>query len=215
MQIQYNKSPRREKIEYIVIHDTGNTNIGANSEAHFNYFNSGNKGASADCFVDSNGSLWVNDFNKFYTWHCGDGKGKITNSNSVGIELCVNKDGDYNKAYKNLIKETVSLARKLNIKSENIVRHFDASGKNCPASMGKNNWEVWKNFKSEVGKALSEEFNDIDNHYGKEQIKELKAKGIVNGDGKGNFNPENFLTRGDMAIIISNLLKYLKDEQYD
>ena len=212
MQIQYNKSPRKEKIKYIVIHDTGNTNAGADGKAHFNYFNSGNRSSSADCFVDQNGSLWVNDFNEFYTWHCGDGKGEVTNGNSIGIELCVNKDGDYNKAYKNLVSETVRVAKLLNIKSDNIVRHFDASGKICPASMKRNNWEVWKNFKSEVENKMSDKFCDIENHYGKEQIKELKAKGIVSGDEKGNFNPNDFITRGDMAIVISNLLKYLKNE---
>ena len=53
-------------------------------------------------------------------------------------------------------------------------------------------------------------FNDIEGFYGKDQIKELKALGIVNGDGKGNFCPEEFIKRGDIAIIISNLLKYLR-----
>ena len=47
-QIAYNITRRTNTIEYIVIHDTGNTSKGANAEAHFNYFNGGNRNSSAD-----------------------------------------------------------------------------------------------------------------------------------------------------------------------
>jgi len=82
-QIIFNTTPANRNIEYLVIHDTGNRRIGANAEAHFNYFNSGNRNASADFFVDDEEILQVNDYTKYYTWHCGDGKGLygITNRN--------------------------------------------------------------------------------------------------------------------------------------
>ena len=35
----------------------------------------------------------------------------------------------------------------LNIPIERVVRHFDASRKNCPASMSANNWAEWYKFK--------------------------------------------------------------------
>ena len=35
----------------------------------------------------------------------------------------------------------------LNIPIERVVRHFDASRKNCPASMSANNWMEWYKFK--------------------------------------------------------------------
>lgn len=152
MQIAYNKSKRTEKILYIVVHDTGNRNKGADAKAHFNYFNSADRQSSADFFVDDNGALKVNDYEKFYTWHCGDGKGKygITNKNSVGVEICINSDGDYNKAALNAVECVKELMTTLNIPAERVVRHYDASKKLCPASMSENDWKMWKNFKEQL-----------------------------------------------------------------
>ncbi len=89
MQIAYNVTRRSEQPRYIVVHDTGNTGIGADARSHFAYFNGGNRGSSADFFVDDTEILCVNDYHANYTWHCGDGHGKygITNGNSVGVEM--------------------------------------------------------------------------------------------------------------------------------
>ena len=116
-QIAYNRSKRSSAIKYIVIHDTGNKGKGANASSHFNYFNGGDRQSSADFFVDDKEILQINDYKKYYTYHCGDGKGKygITNSNSIGIEICVNADGDYQKAYKNAIELAKYLMKELNI----------------------------------------------------------------------------------------------------
>ena len=150
MQIAYNKTKRTEKPKYIVVHDTGNAGNGANARAHFKYFNGGDRSASADFFVDDTEALQVNDYNTYYTWHCGDGRGKngITNSNSVGIEICINRDGDYNKAVQRAQALVVELMQELNIPLSNVVRHYDASGKICPNSMSKNNWQAWNQFKA-------------------------------------------------------------------
>lgn len=149
MQISFNRTACSRKIEYIVIHDTGNKSKGANASAHFKYFNGGNRNASADFFVDDTGSYKVNDYTKYYTWHCGDGYGRygITNVNSIGIEICVNADGDYAKAFENAAALTKELMLELNIPINNVVRHYDASRKNCPASMSADNWSKWKVFK--------------------------------------------------------------------
>lgn len=153
-QIAYNRSKRSSAIKYIVIHDTGNKSKGANASSHFNYFNGGDRQSSADFFVDSEQIIQINDYKKYYTYQCGDGRGKygITNANSIGIEICVNSDGDYQKAYKSAIELTKYLMKELNIPIERVVRHYDASRKNCPASMSSNNWELWQKFK----KLLSE-----------------------------------------------------------
>ena len=151
-QIAYNKTKRAAKPTYIVIHDTGNTSNGANAEAHFNYFNGGNKNASADFFVDDTQILQVNDYNKYYSWHCGDGGGRygITNSNSLGIEICINSDGNYEKAFQNAVELTKQLMQELNIPAERVVRHYDASRKNCPASMNDGKWTLWSTFKAQL-----------------------------------------------------------------
>ncbi|CCJ33083.1 N-acetylmuramoyl-L-alanine amidase [Caloramator australicus] len=152
--IKYNFSSRNgKKIEYIVIHDTNNKGKGADAEAHFRYFNGGNRNASAHYFVDDKKILQLID-DKYAAWHVGDGRGRfgITNQNSIGIEICVNADGDYNKALANAIELTRYLMKKYNIPLERVVRHYDASRKLCPASMSANNWAKWQWFKEQLEK---------------------------------------------------------------
>lgn len=152
LQIAYNRTERTRKIEYIVIHDTGNTAAGANARAHFNYFNSGDRQSSADFFVDDREALQVNDYTRYYTWHCGDGYGKygITNQNSVSIELCINSDGDYDTAFERMAKLTARLMGELGIDISHVVRHYDASRKNCPRTMNGGTWEKWYAFLDRV-----------------------------------------------------------------
>ena len=148
-QIAYNYSKRNQKIKYIVVHDTGNPSAGADAEAHFNYFNGGNRGSSADIFVDSAETWVVNDYHKYYAWHCGDGNGRygITNANSVGVEMCINPDGNYARAMQNTAEIVRELMQELNIPIDRVVRHYDASRKCCPASMSDNGWAKWYEFK--------------------------------------------------------------------
>ena len=152
MQIAYNITRRREPIEYIVVHDTGNTASGANARSHFSYFNGGDRGSSADFFVDDREILCVNDYHANYTWHCGDGYGKygITNGNSVGVELCINADGDYEKAFANMVQCVRELMEELGIDAGHVVRHYDASRKVCPGSFAGDGWARWREFKTEL-----------------------------------------------------------------
>ena len=175
--------------------------------SHFQYFNTGNRDSSADYFVDGKTILQVNDYHTYYTWHCGDGKGKygITNQNSVGIEMCINSDGDHNKAFDNLVAVTKHLMQELNIPPERVVRHYDASRKNCPASMNNGTWSKWNEFKSmieeDIDMAKLEElenriaklenkmvYNYIDTNmpdWARPTIQKLVDKGYLKGDGNG------------------------------
>ena len=152
-QIKYNRSNRGgTPIKYIVVHDTGNPSRGANATAHYNYFNGGDRSSSADFFVDDTQVLCVNDYYKYYTWHCGDGHGKygITNRNSVGIEFCINVDSDRDKTLERTAQLVRELMQQLNIPIDRVVRHYDASRKNCPQSMSGNGWAQWYKFKEKL-----------------------------------------------------------------
>ena len=76
-------------VKYIVIHYTGTD---ASAKNNCIYFSGGNRNASADYFIEKDGTIYKFNANcaKYYSWHCGDGKGKygITNSNSISIEIC-------------------------------------------------------------------------------------------------------------------------------
>lgn len=216
-QIAYNRSNRAgEKIKYIVIHDTGNSSAGANAIAHFNYFNGSERSSSADFFIDDTQILCVNDYHKFYTWHCGDGKGKygITNRNSIGIEICINSDGNRQKAIDKTLVLVRELMKELNIPIDRVVRHYDVSRKNCPGSMINNNWAEWYEFKKriqdtevlsmpqyeelktmigELSKKIKEPmiYNYVDANmpeYARQTIQKLMDKGYLKGDSSGNLN---------------------------
>ena len=226
-QIAYNRTPRTQKPVYIVIHDTGNTGKGANANAHFNYFNGGNRNASADFFVDDSQVLQVNDYTHYYTWHCGDGKGKygITNRNSVGIEICVNSDSNYDVAFCKTVELTKYLMKELNIDIDHVVRHYDASHKNCPASMNKNGWALWDEFKKsltineedltmaqydELKKEIENIRTDVDGlknkmvytwvddnmpDWAKPTVTKLMRKGYLKGDNEGKLMLDDNMLR--------------------
>ncbi|MDO5724965.1 MAG: peptidoglycan recognition family protein [Tissierellia bacterium] len=145
--IRYNFSKYREKIKYIVIHDTANKNKGANALAHYNYFNGGNRSASAHYFVDDKNIIETVEI-ALSAWHCGDGRGRfgITNSNSIGIEICVNEDSDFEMALAQTRELIRFLLHAYNLPKSRVVRHFDASRKICPKSLSDNNWELWHKF---------------------------------------------------------------------
>ena len=157
--IKYNFSSRGgEKIKYIVIHDTANTSKGAGADNHFLFFNGADRQSSAHYFVDDKQILRVvKDSDK--SWHCGDGRGLngITNENSIGVEMCINSDGDFNKTYLNALKLTKYLMKKYNIPLENVVRHYDASRKICPNIWKENNWEKWNRFKEALNNLYKEQ----------------------------------------------------------
>lgn len=150
--IKYNFSRRKgAAIKYLVIHDTGNASKGADAMSHYRYFNGGNRNASAHYFVDDKQVVQlVGD--SLSAWHVGDGRGRygITNANSLGIEMCINADGDYAKMYYHTVELAKNIMRKFNIPIERVVRHYDASRKSCPNHMRNSNWQAWAQFKKDI-----------------------------------------------------------------
>lgn len=62
-------------------------------------------------------------------------------------------------------------------------------------------------YKDENGKKVEiDEFKDVKTHWARNIIREWNDLGIVNGDDKGNFNPNANITRGDLACMIDRLL---------
>ncbi len=68
-------------------------------------------------------------------WHAGDGTGTpgTGNNNGIGIEMCVNRDGNYEGTLANNAKLVASLMLKYNLNLDNVKRHYDFSGKECPS----------------------------------------------------------------------------------
>lgn len=185
---KYNFSSRNgNAIKYIVLHYTGNKGDTAKNNA--NYFNGGNRNASAHYFVDDNYIYQVVEDNNS-AWAVGDGKGQygITNSNSISIEMCCAKDGQITeKTEANAIELTKMLMSKYNISVDNVVRHYDASRKICP-NWSNNNWSRWTSFKNKLtGSQIKEEGEDYKMEIFSEKWYLNKNKDVAEAVKKGTF----------------------------
>lgn len=130
----YNLSKRAAKPKYIAVHYTGGTGSAKNNVI---YFRGGNRSASADFFIDDS-SIWRfnPDVAEYYSWHIGDGHGKYgyTNANTIGIEV-VSSGKEFTKAEKKRLRFLVrKMQKKYGIPAKNVIRHYDASRKLCPAA---------------------------------------------------------------------------------
>lgn len=168
------KHGRNAKIKYIVIHYTANK--GDTALANVKYFANNIVKASAHFFVDESciySSVPVSDT----AYHCGGGLQTngghsfyklCTNSNSIGIEMCLlDKKGNVkNNVYIKCTELVRELMKKYNIPLERVIRHWDVTGKECPKPFIGDNNAYWQDFKSR----LNEEELDM------EELKRLSSK---------------------------------------
>ena len=122
------------KVKYIVVHYTGTQ---ASAKNNCIYFSGGNRNASADYFIDKDGTIYKfnTDCSCYYSWHCGDGNGKygITNSNSIGIEVVSAGEEFTSTQISSLQKLVAAIQEEYGVSDNCVVRHYDASRKRCPA----------------------------------------------------------------------------------
>lgn len=120
--------------KYITVHDTANPDAGANSKAHAGYL----KGAAAAA-IPASWHFTVDDKEIYQHlpldengWHAGDGTNGPGNRQSIGIEICENKDGSRVQAEKNAAWLTAKLLRDHGLEIAAVKQHFNWSGKDCP-----------------------------------------------------------------------------------
>ena len=143
------------QIKYIVIHYTGN--ITDTARANANYFKAVNRGASAHYFIDDNYCYQVVE-DKDVAWAVGRNYGsnnmfgKVTNNNSISIEMCSTNGSISDATFNNTVTLTKLIMNKYNIAASNVVRHYDVCSKKCPGwngwSTGNGNSDLWNKFKS-------------------------------------------------------------------
>lgn len=126
-------SNRKADIKHSVTHYTATL---ASAKNNCLYFGGGNRNASADFFIDQDGTIYQfnANLNLYYSWHCGDGYGKygITNYNSIGIEVVCN-GGLFTKEQQESLRDlNLWLMSEYGILPKNVDRHYDASRKLCP-----------------------------------------------------------------------------------
>ncbi len=197
------------KIKYIVIHYVGAVSTAENNAS---YYANNKLSASAHYFADEN-EIWqsVEEYNS--AWHCGGGLqganghtyyGICKNSNSIGIEMCCKKkNGKWyfeQETVENTVKLTKHLMKKYNIPIENVIRHFDVTGKNCPEPYVDES--KWKEFKKKLmGIKELTSANDI--------VWELESRGIVT-DKEGMLEEINKNPQGRLYWLARKAVHYIR-----
>ena len=133
----YGGSRNTSVIKYIVVHYTGND--GDTDENNGNYFKNNIVEASAHYFVDDD-SITQTVPDDHVAWHCGAKTYKhanCRNTNSIGVEICDDvKNGviyPSDKTIANALELVEHLMKKYSVPKENVIRHYDVTGKLCPA----------------------------------------------------------------------------------
>lgn len=152
-------------IKFLVIHYTAND--GDTDENNGKYFQNNVVKSSAHYFVDDD-SITQSVPDNYIAWHCGANSYKhptCRNSNSIGIETCddVRNGVIYPsaKTIQNVIDLAKHLMKKYNIPAENVIRHYDVTGKLCPAYwVDDAKWkkEFWDKLSSaQIGETVKQE----------------------------------------------------------
>ena len=163
---------RTGSIKYIVVHYTGNDGDTAFGNADYFHKNK-NLQASAHYFVDEK-EVWQSVKEGDTAFHCGAKHYRHSdcrNGNAIGVELCSRKNsGDeyyFKEATVRLAADLVrSLMKKYGIDNAHILRHYDVTGKNCPAPFVEDD-AAWKKFlnclrgEEEVEKQITIKLNGV------------------------------------------------------
>ena len=213
--------------KYLVIHFVG---ASGGAEDNCKYFKTQYRGASAHYFVGHKGEVWQSVLDNNIAWHCGTtGTYKhkdCRNDNSIGIELCCRKDAKgvwyfEDATVKAAIELAKELMKKYNIPVKNVLRHYDITGKICPAPYVYNNTKhTWDNFLKELqitttttnnNKATEGDSKNMakDNKpdgYAAAAIEWAVKKGILKGNENGDYMLHKEVSRQDMLVFLYRAL---------
>ncbi|WP_235851666.1 peptidoglycan recognition protein family protein [Heyndrickxia camelliae] len=157
-------------VKGIVVHYTATP--GATAKNERDYFNgtciTAKRYASAHLFVDKNEARLIIPLDEV-AYHANEKacrvsklsastsyyKGGGANLTSIGVEMCIEKDGSLHPdTLKRTIQIVTELCKKFNLNQNDIYRHYDITGKNCPA-FWVSNPAGFTSFKKDIGACLS------------------------------------------------------------
>lgn len=198
--------------KYIVIHYVGEVSTAKNN---VDYYASKSLNASAHYFVDEN-EIWQSVEDSNVAWHCGGAlqgteghtlHGICLNSNSIGIEMCVKRDKKGNWYFEEgTISNTIELVKylmdKYDIPVDRVVRHYDVTGKYCPAPLV--NEDTWKEFKDMI--TAIEEYTSIN-----DIVWELSHRGIVT-DKEGMIREMKMSPNGRLYWLARKCVQYIREK---
>lgn len=152
----YSRSGERQnKIEYLVIHWVGNA--GSSALANRNYFenlkDTHKTYASSHYIVGLNGEVIRCIPDDEVAFHAGS---YSMNRKSIGIENChPDWEGKFNEnTYNSLVELCAELCKKYNIPINNVIRHYDVTGKQCPKYYVEHK-DAWEQLKQDINNKIN------------------------------------------------------------
>lgn len=135
----------------VTIHNTDNSGAGADAKAHANLLKNSwkNKQQSWHFAVDEDGAYQSIPTDEI-AWHAGDGGSGKGNTQTIAIEICMNSDGDLEKATDNAAQLAAQQLKEKGLSADKLYQHHDWSGKNCPSQIRAGQPYDWSTFKSKV-----------------------------------------------------------------
>lgn len=145
-----------EQIKYIAIHYTANPGAGAMDNRNYfenlavthetkvsSHFVVGLEGEVVQCIPTSEMSYATNE----------------RNVDTLSIECChADETGVFNEAtYDSVVKLTAWLCTRFGLTEENVIRHYDVTGKNCPKYYVENQ-EAWEQMKADIAAQIQEDY---------------------------------------------------------
>ena len=142
-----------EEITGIVVHYTANP--GSTAQNNRDYFNglkdSHETEASSNFIVGLDGEI----IQCVPTWEMAYASNS-RNIDTVSIECChPDETGKFtDETYRSLVQLTAWLCVKFNLTEDQVIRHYDVTGKNCPKYFVENE-DAWAQFKEDVAGAIA------------------------------------------------------------
>lgn len=209
---------RTQPIQYIVVHYTANK--GDTAQNNLDYFARVKTGTGAHYFVDEN-EVCQSVKDTDVAWHCGSDHPAhpyCRNANSMGVEMC-DSVGAVPAA---TMARTAALVRELmgryNIPADHVLRHYDVTGKRCPAPWvdSPREWAAFKAMLEEDDDMLTQEqFNamaeawlaqrggqPLTQAWQKNGLEKAVAAGVTDGS-----RPLALCTRLEAAIMAASQAK--------
>ena len=218
--INFSDGSGTNRIKYIVIHYFGSLGTAYNVSE---FFRSAYRGASAHLSLDETKTVWRSVEDKNIAWHCG-AKSYVhplcRNSNSIGIEVrpyILDKSQSGSASYKgwyfsdeienNLVELVKHYMELYKIPKENVIRHYDVTGKWCPRPyMGTDvnlyyneaGEERWRKFLAKLDN------KDAPSDWAKEAWEKATKLKVIDGT-----RPQGEVTREQLVVVLDrlNLLK--------
>ncbi len=192
---------RRSKTDYIVLHHAAASRCTA-EDIHRWHLERGWPGFGYHFLVRKDGTIYRGRPLDTIGTH-------VANNNGNTIGICAEGNFEVEKmpaVQQQALTELVAYLKTI-YPQVKVVKHRDLSPSACPGKNYPFEQIAAGTIKKEVGSGV---FKDVpNNHWAKASIERIAKLGLIVGDDRGNFNPNEPLTRAQFAAVVDRLLKFL------